>query len=143
MRKTTSRKGISMLLAALLLVVIVVIASVIIYAWSTGLLGSLMPGSPSVKEGLSMDSYNCSTTVAELYIRNVGTSDVTLESSLVEEGGTALTGPTAIVATPSSTIPVNTWVKVSVTYSFQSGHSYTIKLITTKGTQFTFNVVAT
>lgn len=130
-----------MLLAALLLVVIVVIASVIIYAWSTGLLGGLMPGAPSVKEGLSMDSYNCSTTVATLYIRNVGTIDVTLESYIIEEGGAALTGP----ATPGGTltIPVAGYETITCSGSFVAGHSYTIKIITTKGTQFTFNVVAT
>jgi len=141
------KKGISMILAALLLVVIVVIISVIVYAWSTGLLGSLMPGAPSVKEGLSMDAYTGDILSGyTLQIRNVGTSDVTITSYYIEEAGKVVSGPNAM----TQLISVNTVQPVTITAGstippwtgFQSGHSYTIKLLTTKGTQFTFNIVA-
>jgi len=141
------KKGISMILAALLLVVIVVIISVIVYAWSTGLLGSLMPGAPSVKEGLSMDAYTGDTSSGYvLQIRNVGTIDVTITGYYIEEAGKVVSGPNSY----SQLISVNTVEPVTITEGakvgtwagFASGHSYTIKLITTKGTQFTFNIVA-
>jgi len=137
------KKGISTILAALLLVVIVVVASVIVYAWSTGLFGGLMPSSPSVKEGLSMDSYRWDPTAGLiLYVRNVGTVDVTIESYYVEEAGKALAGPT----TDGTAIPVNQAKPVTIAAppapGWVSGHSYTIKVITTKGTQFAFTVVA-
>ena len=136
------KKGISTILAALLLVVIVVVASVIVYAWATGLFGGLMPGSPSVKEGLSMDSYKwTSNTTATLYIRNVGTVDVTLESYYIEEAGQTRSGPTTA---NNLVIPVNSVQPVPVSptgFSWVSGHSYTVKLVTTRGTQFAFTVV--
>jgi len=137
------KKGISTILAALLLVVIVVVASVIVYAWSTGLFGGLMPSSPSVKEGLSMDSYRwASNTTVTLYIRNVGSVDVTLESYYIEEAGQTRSGPTSAGAL---TVSVNSVEPVSISpsgFSWVSGHSYTVKLITTRGTQFAFTVIA-
>ena len=136
------KKGISTILAALLLVVIVVVASVIVYAWATGLFGGLMPSSPSVKEGLSMDSYKwTSNSTATLYIRNVGTVDVTVESYYIEEAGQTRSGPTSA---NSLTIAVNSVEPVPISptgFSWVSGHSYTVKLVTTRGTQFAFTVV--
>jgi len=135
------KKGISTILAALLLVVIVVVASVIVYAWATGLFGGLMPSSPSVKEGLSMDSYTWGNATGDvtLFIRNVGTVDVTLESYYIEEAGQTLGGPTDITVN----IGVNTVEPVDIAYvGWQSGHSYSIKLITSRGTQFAFTVIA-
>ena len=136
------KKGISTILAALLLVVIVVVASVIVYAWATGLFGGLMPASPSVKEGLSMDSYKwTSNTTATLYIRNVGTVDVTVEQYYIEEAGQTKSGPTSC----GVTIAVNQAEEIPVTptgFTWVPGHSYTVKLITSRGTQFAFTVIA-
>jgi len=143
MKILKGKKGISMIPAALLLVVIVVIISVVVYAWSTGLLGSLMPGAPSVREGLSMDAYTGPVTGAyTLQLRNVGTVDVTLVAYYVEEAGKVVDGPTDFPA--DTTILVNEVLPVTIanTAGWESGHSYTIKCISTKGTQFTFNIVA-
>ena len=138
------KKGISTILAALLLVVIVVVASVIVYAWSTGLFGGLMPSSPSVKEGLSMDSYRWDNATGNptLFIRNVGTVDVTVESYYIEEAGQTKSGPTDC----GQTISVNDVGQIVITpsgFTWVAGHSYTVKLITSRGTQFAFTVVAT
>ncbi len=133
-----NRKGLSTILASLLLVVIVVIASVIVYAWSTGLIGSLLVGTPSVKEAVSMDSYTCSSASVgscTLQLRNVGTTSITLQSAYIN--GAPWTGFS------STSISVNTVSAVPVTISgATAGLSYEIKLVTVRGTQFTFNVVA-
>ena len=50
-----NKKGIDTILAALLMVVIVVVASVMVYAWSTGLLGGLLVTPQAGKENLTMD----------------------------------------------------------------------------------------
>src|SRR2546427_12561944 len=52
-----NKKGIDTILAALLMVVIVVVASVMVYAWSTGLLGTLLVQPNVGKEALTMDTY--------------------------------------------------------------------------------------
>jgi len=141
-RLRKDRRAISTILAALLMVVIVVVASVIVYAWSTGLLGGLMGTTPTVKEALSMDSYKWSTdgTTVTLYIRNVGTVDVTIKTYYIEYGG-------ATVATDDFDTPITVQVgqvtddtEISYADWESPGYSYTIKLVTTTGTQFTFNV---
>src|SRR2546425_12679307 len=50
------KKGINTILASLLMVVIVVVAAVMVYAWSTGLLSSLLVQNPVPKESLNYDS---------------------------------------------------------------------------------------
>jgi len=138
-RLRKDRRAISTILAALLMVVIVVVASVIVYAWSTGLLGGLMGTTPTVKEALSMDSYKWDGTTVTLYIRNVGTVDVTVKTYYIEYGGATV--DTADFSTPIS-VSVGEVKPVPVSYGTwkSPGYSYTIKLVTTTGTQFTFNV---
>jgi len=138
------RRAISTILAALLMVVIVVVASVIVYAWSTGLLGGLMGTTPTVKEALSMDSYKWSEDGTELtmYIRNVGTVDVKIKTYYIEYGGAA--EDTGNWTEPIS-VNVGEVEPVKVTHGGTTGwkpggYAYTIKLVTTTGTQFTFNV---
>src|SRR5256884_7376858 len=78
-RYVKDKKGINTILASLLMVVIVVVAAVMVYAWSTGLLGTLLV-KPNTGEGpLSPDStaFSSSTSVT-IYIRNSGRSNVTL-----------------------------------------------------------------
>ncbi|MBO0889059.1 hypothetical protein J2P12_08180, partial [Candidatus Bathyarchaeota archaeon] len=74
-----NKKGIDTILAALLMVVIVVVASVMVYAWSTGLLGTLLVN-PNTREGpLTADFYGFSSSSnVTINIRNSGTSNVTL-----------------------------------------------------------------
>jgi len=52
-----NKKGIDTILAALLMVVIVVVASVMVYAWSTGLLGTLLVQPHAGKEAMNIDNY--------------------------------------------------------------------------------------
>src|SRR5881296_3410126 len=83
-----NKKGIDTILAALLMVVIVVVASVMVYAWSTGLLGSLLVTPQVGKEALSMEQYNFASTnssQATLYIRNSGTASVLFASYYVKD----------------------------------------------------------
>ena len=57
------KKGIDTILAALLMVVIVVVASVMVYAWSTGLLGTLLVHPTTGQENLALEACNpCSFT---------------------------------------------------------------------------------
>src|SRR2546428_1371171 len=87
MRKITgNKKGIDTILAALLMVVIVVVAAVMVYAWSTGLLGTLLV-KPNTGEGpLSPDSSAfSSSTSTTISIRNSGTSNVTLAAYYVTD----------------------------------------------------------
>jgi hypothetical protein len=87
-----NKKGIDTILAALLMVVIVVVASVMVYAWSTGLLGTLLVTPTTGKEALTMENSAFNTGSAgpggqynvTLYIRNAGSIPITLSSYYVK-----------------------------------------------------------
>src|SRR5215831_11606732 len=81
-----NKKGIDTILAALLMVVIVVVASVMVYAWSTGLLGSLLVTPQAGKEALTMEQYNfANNNSTTLYLRNTGTASITLQAYYVKD----------------------------------------------------------
>src|ERR1700758_2828205 len=85
-RSIKDRKGINTILAALLMVVIVVVAAVMVYAWSTGLLSSLLVQNPVPKETLSLDSSPFGNgTAVTLYLRNAGSAAVTLQTYYVKD----------------------------------------------------------
>ncbi len=150
-----SKKGINTILAALLMVVIVVVASVMVYAWSTGLLGSLMGGGTGNvgKEALIQDtaaafSSNANVTI---YIRNTGTASATLQSYYVKDSAgdtyqlTTWNGPTIA---PNQVIPTALTINTSCgscvltgsSFIFVSGNAYTVLVVTSRNTQFTFSV---
>ncbi len=88
-----NKKGIDTILAALLMVVIVVVASVMVYAWSTGLLGALMGNSSSNvgKEAMNMEffGFNCPASGScynvTMNLRNVGSASISLASYYVSD----------------------------------------------------------
>ena len=153
-----NKKGINTILAALLMVVIVVVASVMVYAWSTGLLGTLLVQPQTGKEAMNMDSYSFgNTTQVTLYLRNSGTAAVTLQSYYVKDSSGNQWQNTAFAGTPIN--PNNAaGVAIGITTgngcgsscvytgsagaftTFQSGFSYTILVVTTRNNQFSFTV---
>jgi hypothetical protein len=150
-----NKKGIDTILAALLMVVIVVVAAVMVYAWSTGLLGTLLVNPNNNKEGpLSMDNFAfTSGTNVTITIRNAGTSNVTLAAYYVTDSNgnqwAKLTWAGPTIAPNKAT---NTIVLIGTSccaYSgssggfstFASGYSYTVKVVTAKNNPFTFTVV--
>jgi len=152
-----NKKGIDTILAALLMVVIVVVASVMVYAWSTGLLGSLLVTPQTGKEALSLENTSFSNnTLATLYIRNVGTASVSFVTYYVKDAnqnqysqtswsGAAITNK-AVNALISAPIWIGTGCCTATppagsTYTFQPGNSYTVIVITSRNNQFTFTIV--
>src|SRR5437660_10794306 len=94
-RYLKNKKGINTILASLLMVVIVVVASVMVYAWSTGLLGTLLVQPNVGKEALTMDTYAFpNNNNVTLTLRNAGTAAITLTSYYVKNAtGTKYTQP--------------------------------------------------
>src|SRR2546427_1643770 len=81
-----NKKGIDTILAALLMVVIVVVASVMVYAWSTGLLGTLLVTPNTGKESMisEFSGFNSGTNVT-MNLRNTGSVAITLNSYYVKD----------------------------------------------------------
>jgi len=158
-RYVKDKKGINTILAALLMVVIVVVAAVMVYAWSTGLLGTLLV-KPNTGEGpLSPDSSAfTSTTNVTIYIRNSGSSNVTLAAYYVTDSSSNTwqqlnwAGPTIppnkaiatyiVIGTGSGTCGSSCqYIGTTGAFnSFASGYSYTVKVVTVKNNPFTFTV---
>ncbi len=163
------RKGIQTILAALLMVVIVVVAAVMVYAWSTGLLGTLLVNPNNNKEGpLYSDSQAFGTCTCggnvTLYVRNGGTLSVALTAYYVTDssGNTwqvlnwGTSGPTIA---PNQVVPTNFYIgsttgsatcgPYTCTYTGTSGTggftsftagSYTVKVVTARNNPFSFSV---
>src|SRR3989442_5209540 len=150
------KKGIDTILAALIMVVIVVVASVMVYAWSTGLLGTLLVHPTTGQENLNYVSNSgafSSSTNMTAYINNLGTANATLATYYVKDSnGNSYQYSYSTAAAP--TIAPNTSVPIIFTigsscsgctltgsaYVFTSGYSYTVLMITTRNNQFTFSV---
>ena len=150
------KKAISTILAALLMVVIVVVASVMVYAWSTGLLGALMGTNPNVgQETLTLDpSQRINGTAFSLNLRNQGQVSTTLTGYYVRDAaGTGTyqrlsgwSGPTIAVNTVGTAIVTITASGTGWTgtpFAFTVGYTYKIQVQTAQGTLLTeFTVLA-
>ncbi len=159
-----NKKGIDTILAALLMVVIVVVASVMVYAWSTGLLSSLLVQNPVPRETISMENYaftggTCANCNVTLFLRNSGTAAVGLQTYYVKDSsGNTFTLNYPVASQPSisvqAVLPVNILINTACTgctyqsvnvaspgYQFASGNSYTVQVVTAHNNQFTFTIV--
>jgi len=156
-----NKKGIDTILAALLMVVIVVVASVMVYAWSTGLLGTLLVQPNVGKEALNMDSYSFpSTTNVTLYIRDSGSVAVNFATYYVKDNlGNSWQlqnwSPTGTPIQPNAVLALNLAIGSGAGgcgsgcqytgtsggfATFVGGNSYTVLLVTTRNNQFSFTV---
>src|SRR2546422_3781335 len=153
------KKAISTILAALLMVVIVVVASVMVYAWSTGLLGSLLVTPTTGKEALNSEAtaFASNNTVVTLNLRNTGTASINLVTYYVKDTsgntytlGTWAAGPTI---PPNGVNPTSVGIGIGATgscpsgctlsgnpYTFTAGFSYTVTVVTSRNSQFVFTV---
>jgi hypothetical protein len=158
MRKLTgNKKGIDTILAALLMVVIVVVASVMVYAWSTGLLSSLLIQNPVPKENMSVESFafNANSQNLTLSVRNTGAVALAFASYYVKDSNgnqyARLNWPTDAAKMYPASVSPNGLVTVNIaisnacgssctgaTFQFQSGLSYTVTLVSTRNNQFSW-----
>jgi flagellin-like protein len=155
-RSIKDRKGINTILAALLMVVIVVVAAVMVYAWSTGLLSSLLVQNPVPKESLNLQSsaFGNATTVT-LYLGNSGSASVSLQTYYVKDstgntytqsanwvGNPGAIAPNQVAATAiyigSNCSPACT--QSGSAFTFTAGYSYTVTVVTTRNNQFTYTL---
>ena len=151
------RKGLDTILATLLLVVIVVVMTVIVYSWSLGAFGAILPAPPTGREILTIENqgFDTSNMKLTLYLRNTGSTPTTLASYYVQDQNGnqyARTSWTVPAASPASIVngtgvflPINTacssCTHTGSGFTFQAGNSYTITLITQRNNQFSFTII--
>jgi len=132
-----SKKAVSPVIATLLMIAVAVAASVIVYVWSAGLLGTLMGGGGSqVKEQLIVEAYSwLSAGTLTLNLRNTGSSTVTVDKVYV--AGTSMSF-TAATIDPGFSTPVTVTISG---LSLTSGTAYTLKIVTKTGGVFSYSCI--
>jgi len=150
-----SKKGIDTILASLLMVVIVVAASVMVYVYATGLFGALTQAPNLQKEALSLEfasfGPNNPTYNVTLYLRNTGGTPISLVSYYVKSANssqyakTIWNGPPSINPTTLGQAQILisgcSCTNAGGAFTFTVGSSYTITLLSSRGSQFSYSVV--
>lgn len=150
-----SRRGASEVIAAMLLIVITVAASVLLYAYVSGLMGRLqgVAVQQPYLEQVSLDYYNWSPSLSptlsklNLTLRNVGVAKVTMSDFFIAgiRNTTALTfgsgcnSPRGVLAVQASclvTFPVPSG------FTPTSGIAYSVKIISKDGAVFSYSCIA-
>ena len=146
------------------MVVIVVIASVMVFTYATGLFGALLIPQRTATENISLEyasfsNINGNSNVT-LYIRDTGSTPITLKSYYVRDGSgnqyarvdwtTGLNiapGPFSPQAYPAAAkILISNACGTSCTvtgtaFTFTAGNVYTVTLVTAINSQFSLNII--
>jgi len=131
-----NKKGIDTILAALLMVVIVVVASVMVYAWSTGLLGTLLVQPNYVKDS-SGNQWSRLTWQTDAGGQHPAAISPNALGIVYVSIGTGTTGSGGPCGPTGSTYCTQTGSGFT---TFNTGFSYTIVVVTSRNDQFSFTV---
>ncbi len=146
-------KGVETIIAALLMVLIVIVMSVVVYSWSTGLFGAIIPAPPSGRENLiaeyqGFDSTNKNMT---LFLRNIGSAQTRLASYYVSDlnGNQYAKTPWSGPSIPPTTLgrayiainPACGCQLIGSPFTYNSGNTYVVTVVTARNTQFQFTIL--
>ena len=137
--KDLNKLGVSPVIAVLLLVVIAVIAGTLLYVWLTGYMGTLQTGvgTEQLKEKIKIEGvgYDSDNKIVTVYVRNIGDTKVTLKAVyLYDASGTVVAADT----NEDTGLDPGNVDTVDVTYELSSGKTYTVKVVTQRGTEATY-----
>jgi hypothetical protein len=139
------RKGVSTYISVLLLIVVVIAGGIMIYGYTMGWFGRL--GGQGEMGILSIDERSASgtTNIITAYVRNVGSSSVTLDAVYVDGAviadadvtvnTVALTTPTPIAEGSVETVAIDA-------AALTAGTTYEVRLVGVDNTQLVFSIKA-
>ncbi len=138
------RKGVSTYISVLLLIVVVIAGGILIYGYTMGWFGRL--GGEGEMGTLSVDEVSASGTTITVYVRNVGSSSVLLDTAYVEGtqiADTAITVDGDTLAAADNPITEGSVETVVITTAaMTSGTTYEVKIVGVDNTQLVFSVKA-
>lgn len=140
----SSRKGASEVIAAMLLIVITVAASVLMYAYVSGLMGRLQGVAvrQPYLEQLALDYYDWTTSSAlKLRLRNVGAATVTLSEFFINGATQSQSGCSSNLV-PQTGVCTATITPAGSILPIQRGTAYVVKIVTTDGAIFSYSCIA-
>jgi flagellin-like protein len=151
------RKGISEIVAALIMILIVITGSIIVYVYSSGMLGSLQGAQPQTQYSnqIALEYYDWTTALSptlqrlKLTLRNVGSGRGILAAFYVGNGTTittnllpTLSGNCTTVTTtalkPQAICIANLTIPITIT----RGAAYNVKIVTKDGSVFSYSCIA-
>jgi flagellin-like protein len=135
-------KAISPIIATLLLIAIAVVAALVTYAWVMGYIGfqTNNSGASVVIQSVTFAGASPTEAVQTVYLQNLGTSPVTLNSFVYINGqqepttSIMVAGAAATVLPAGSTATITCATTGTGVVTFASTNSVTIKVTTTGGT---------
>jgi archaeal type IV pilus assembly protein PilA len=151
-----NKKALDTIIATLLMLVIVVAASVMVFVYATGLFGALTQAPNFQKEALSLEYSTFSSTNptvnVTLFVRNTGTIPVTLTSYYVKDANNNIYAKTSWSPQTTITPTALAYPRILIgsacscnstgsPFTFQTGNSYTMILVSSRGTSFPFAVI--
>jgi FlaG/FlaF family flagellin (archaellin) len=143
-RKQTA---ISPIIATLLLILIAIAAGVVVYAYVIGFVGSSTGGGGNPTGQMTVDSAtdgNPPTTTVTVYVRNTGSTSITISAVYLTDNTAGTTQQATTVqcnsAACTAIAPGAPAVKVTgvIATLLTAGDSITVKLVALDGTQTTF-----
>lgn len=155
-RFASDKRGIDTIVASLLMVVIVVIASVMVFTYATGLFQALLIPPKTGQENISLEYPSfVSNGQVNLFIRNIGSTPITLKAYYVNDGSGNQYAQTSYSSYAPPTFSPRSWANATILisslcpgcsttgtpFTFQSGQAYNVILITSTNSRFSFSVV--
>ena len=140
-----NRRGVSTYISVLLLIVVTIAGGVMIYGYTMGWFGRL--GGEGEMGTLSVDEVSASgaTNLITAYVRNLGSSSVTLDAVYVEGALIAdadVTVDTVAMTTATPIVEGAVAVVVIDAAALTAGTTYQVKLVGVDNTQLVFSVKA-
>ena len=134
------RRGISPVIAVLLLIVIAVAAAILTYVWISGYVGTLQAqaGAQQLQERIKIDGVEIrDNKITGVYVRNIGDVEVTIDAVYVLDTSGNILGATIGVGATITAAGASHITSVS-SPTLQEGHTYIVKVVTTRGTEVTY-----
>jgi hypothetical protein len=137
-RKNT--KAFSAVIASLILMLLAVAAGVVVYGYVMGWIGNAQQSSSNTGV-LQIDSITASvsTSKIQLYVRNIGSTDLVLDKIYV--AGVAVANATAITST-SGILAIQNTTYLQLTQTLQAARFYDVKVVCVDGTTISTSVEA-
>ncbi len=128
-----SRKALSPVVASIILIAVTVAVSIAVAAW----MGALSVGFMDTEQmSITNAVFDTDLDTVTLSVRNTGTTDITITSAVVN-------GNPATATSSPDPIPKNGQATITVSgVALESGDTYQIRLLSSKGNYFPYNAVA-
>jgi flagellin-like protein len=142
---TAKKRGVSPVIATLLLIVIAVAAAVLAYIWITGYMGTLQAqaGAQQVQERIKIEGITIGTgadahKITKIYIRNIGDVRVNVTTLYLANVSILASETVNQEIAPEGLLEFSTTSGGIKDITLKPGVTYTIKAVTSRGTEATY-----